>query len=96
MSTYDVGDQIKLTASFTNSSNVAADPTTVTVKTKSPAGTTTTYVYGTDNEVVKAGTGSYYILLTLSSAGMWYVRFAGTGAIVAAVEEAVGVRESAF
>lgn len=96
MTAYDVGDQVKLTATFTNASAVAADPTAVTVKTKTPAGVTTTYTYGVDNEVVKSATGIYYILLTLATAGLWYVRFAGTGAIVAAAETSIDVMESNF
>ncbi|KKL22915.1 hypothetical protein LCGC14_2430680, partial [marine sediment metagenome] len=45
---YDEGDLIRLSAAFTDLNDAAVDPTTVTVKHKTPDGTITTKVYLTD------------------------------------------------
>lgn len=44
---------------LTNSDGDAYDPTTVEIIVAQPDGTETTYVYDTDDEVVKNGTGDY-------------------------------------
>lgn len=85
---FDYGDQIKVSANtFKNASDVATDPTTVTFKYKKPDGTMTTLVYLTDAAVVRTGAGAYYVLLTLNMKGTWYVRWEGTGAVIAADED---------
>lgn len=76
---YDIGDPVVRTAAFTVG-GVATDPTTITAKTKDPAGTVTTYVYGVAPELTKVSVGNYK--LTLSSvtvAGQWSYQFVGTG-----------------
>ena len=46
--TYDVGDQVRVSAVFKNAAGTDTDPTAVTCKVKTPAGAITTYTYGTD------------------------------------------------
>lgn len=87
VNSYSVGDRARCSVQFTDMGGLAADPTTVVAKYKAPAGTVTTKTYGDDEEVVKAGTGFYYIDVDLSAAGEWYYRFNGTGAVVAAGEQ---------
>jgi len=94
MNTYDVGDRIRLTAAFT-SGGVAADPTTVTVRVKDPSGNTASYVYGTDLEVVKDGTGNYHMDVTIDEAGIWGFRWASTGVVVTAEEKSFRIRPQA-
>ena len=94
--TYDYGDQVRVTCTFTNLAGSAADPTGITFKWRTPAGTTSSYVYGTDAELVKSATGIYYVDLTLNVEGTWYYRFEGTGALVAADEGHLLVKDSAF
>lgn len=94
--TYDVGDEIRVTGTFTNSAGTATDPTAVLFKVKNPAGTITTYTYGTDAELVKSATGVYYVDLDLATSGTWYTRFYSTGTGQAAVESTINVRESEF
>jgi len=93
--TYDSGDQIRITATFTNSTSVTVDPTVITCKHKDPSGTMTTLVYGED-AIVRSTRGTYYTDVTLDEAGTWYVRWEGTGAAIAAAESYWVVRESEF
>jgi len=86
MSTYDVGDAVRITNTFTNLAGTATDPTTITVKVKTPANIETTYVYLTDAAVVRTSTGVYYIDVSLTEAGVWAYRFVGTGTVKAAKE----------
>ena len=96
MNTYDVGDQVKCSVAFTDANGNAADPTTVLFKYLVDHGSTTTLTYGEDDEVVNDATGSYYVLLTVNAEGTWTYRFEGTGAVVAAAEDAFNTRDSAF
>lgn len=87
---YDIGDTVRLTATFTNESAANADPTTVTVSIRAPDGTVTTPT------ATQSSTGVYYCDLAVTMAGVWRYRFAGTGALVAAGEGQLFVRESVF
>lgn len=93
---YDVGDKIRVTCTFAVS-GTNTDPTTVTLKTRSPSGTITTKTYAANpSEVVKSATGIFYYDLTFSSAGTWYVKFLGTGAVTAVEETSYIARASAI
>jgi hypothetical protein len=50
---YDIGDAVRCSATFKDSSNAAVNPTTVTFKYKDPSGNVATLVYGTDAALVK-------------------------------------------
>lgn len=76
-----INDQIRWTVTFAAEAGTATDPTTVTFKATNPAGTTTSYVYGTASEVTKTGTGVFKFLLTLATAGPWQFAAIGTGAV---------------
>lgn len=93
--TYDVGDKVRTQVSFTDD-GVVTDPSAITYKFKTPAGVTTTYVYGTDVQLVKLSTGIYYVDLTIALEGRYDWRFEGTGALVAAYEGSFWVRLSEF
>ena len=91
---YDIGDVVKLYTStpFTAAqNNQPFDPSVVNFKVKDPNGTTTTYVYGTNPEVVKAGTGDYYMYLRPTIAGTWNWRVEGFTSGLA-----MGAEESSF
>ena len=45
---YEIGDQPRITCTFTNLAGTVMDPTTVTCTVKTPSGTSTTYTYGVD------------------------------------------------
>ena len=88
---YTIGQQIRLVATFKNSAGTATDPTGVVLKYRDPvAGTITTKTYGTD-PISKSATGVYYFDLALSTAGEWWYRWEGSGAIIAADEERIMV-----
>lgn len=92
---YDVGDVVRCTGTFaTSGTNV--DPSTVKFKFKTPAGTITTYTYGTDAQLVKSATGIYYVDVPAASSGGWAYRFESTGAGKAAAEGRFEVSHSQF
>ena len=93
--TYDIGDRVRVSVTFTDDVAAPADPTTVTVKYKnSGTGTLTSKVYGVDAEVVKDDTGDYHIDIDVAAAGIWHYKFIGTGAVVAVEEGYFKVKES--
>jgi hypothetical protein len=84
---YYLGQEVKVRAQFTKD-GVATDPTAVTFQVKAPGGDTVEeYVYLTDVEVIKAGTGDYYLLFTPDDSGSWWYRAVGTGAVATAKEQ---------
>lgn len=95
MNFYDIGDAIRLSATFTVG-GVATDPTTLTLRIKAPGGTETTYTYGTDAALVKDSVGVYHLDYLPPVAGGYTYRWAGTGAAQAASETPFSVRLSAF
>lgn len=95
MNAYTLGSQVRLSATF-EVNGVATDPTTVTFKVRAPSGTVTTYVYGTDVQLVKSATGVYYVDYTTAAEGLHAWRMAGTGTAVGAEEQQFVVRDSRF
>lgn len=97
MNEYDVGDVVRLLVTFTNSvDDSAVDPATVTARVKSPVGVKTAYVYGTDVELVKVGTGNYRLDIEPAIQGVWRYRFEGTGTYKSAGEASFEIVESVF
>ena len=93
---YHVGDVRKLQATFRDSAGTLTDPTTVTFKVRAGDGSTTTYLYGTDAQLVKASTGVYYVLWTIASNRRHFYKFTGTGTVAAVEEGEFQPRPSAF
>lgn len=91
MATYDIGDQVRLTATLTDLDGTATDPTAVTLTVRKPDLTATDHTYAS-GALTKSGTGVYYRDVTLDQSGNWYYRFAGTGALVVAEEGEFYVR----
>lgn len=92
MNTYSLGDQVRTSVAFTQVSDSAAiDPDVVKMSFITPSGTVTTYVYGTDDEIVKSSTGNYYADISLTEKGTWYYRWFSTGTGQAATEERLEV-----
>jgi hypothetical protein len=81
MDTFDIGDLFPLIATFRDLNGVATDPATVTLSIRTPDGTKTDYVYGTDLEVIKDVTGVYYISYVAAQAGYHGWSAHGTGAV---------------
>jgi hypothetical protein len=96
---HDVGDLIRVFVQFRNLQGQKAAPTTVAAATKSPSGVTTEVVpvqdTSDDPETGSPYVGRYYFDLQPtegSDDAPWWVRFEGTGAVVAAEEQDVWVR----
>lgn len=72
------GRVVRVTGTVVNENGTPVNPTTMTFKVKNPAGTTTTYVYGTDSQVVRPSTGSFYVDVTASTEGRYQYRWEST------------------
>jgi hypothetical protein len=89
MSEINPGDVVTVSTSpgFKNAAGVLADPTTVTLKWRVFSDDDlTTWVYGTDSQVVKDSTGLYHADIPVTKAGRHYFRWEGDGTVTAAEE----------
>ena len=92
--TYDIGDLIRLSGLFTIS-QVPTDPSSITLLIIRPSRATGTYTYA-GGDVKRAGTGSYYMDVSLDEEGRWDYRFAGTGTVQSAGDNKFLVRRTEF
>lgn len=93
---YDIGDIVEYTATFTTLDGDPIDPDVVVFSLKVPAGTVTSYTFGSDADVVQASAGVYVLTSPeLAASGVHWCRVDGTGPYAAA-ERPVGVRSSRF
>ena len=95
-STYDVGDTVRITGTWTNAAGTAIDPENVYCKFKSPRKATTKYTYDEDAALVKSATGVYYADIDVDIEGRWFYRFYSTGEGRAAGESYFEVGKSEF
>jgi hypothetical protein len=79
MNTYQVGDNPRCTFVLRDAAGELADPTALRTWFISPAGTQTTYVYGTDSQLVRESQGIYYMHVSLTAPGRWYYGVFSTG-----------------
>lgn len=93
MNTYDIGDLVRIQSTFKNVDGTVVDPTTITFKLKTPDGTVTTYVYGSNAEVVKEGTGIYHVDWSCTQAGQHIYLYVGTGTVQTAEDATFMVHE---
>ena len=93
---YDTGDLVRVSLAFEDTAGDPADPTTVRGRYRDPSGAVTTYVFGTDAELVKDATGAYHFDVSPAASGEWRYRGEGTGAVQAAAEGRFLVRTTAF
>ena len=91
MTNYQIGDKVRLTATFTDLDNVATNPTAVILRLRSPDGTDTTPT------PTNTGAGVYIYDLDLNQSGVWRYRWEGTGTVQAASpDESIKVKSSIF
>lgn len=93
---YDVGDVLRVHASYQSIDEVPFDPSVVKFSFRDPDGNVTTYTYSTDTQLVRTGTGEYYCDVDFSASGAWRVRHYSTGIGKASGEKTYFVRQSAF
>lgn len=78
-SVYDIGNLVHVGATFRDANGQRADPNVVKLSVRTPGGTTTTYIYGTDDEVVRVSLGRFSSDIDADAAGTWYYRWWSTG-----------------
>lgn len=86
MNVFDIGDQVRLGATFTNLAGTLLNPTTVACVARKPDGSTTTLT------AVNESTGVYHADVLVDQSGTWNARWAGTGTLVVAEETSFEVR----
>lgn len=91
MTSYDIGDVVRLSATFADMDGVATDPDTVTIQYRIYGQASTSLVYGTDAEVIKDGVGMYHTDVVLTSRGSYWYRWESTGAAQAAEQSSFSV-----
>ena len=87
---YDIGDQVRLSALFTNAAGVGTNPTKTLLLVRAPDSDET------EPTIVSDGNGAYHYDLSLDEAGKWHWRWVGTGTVETASEGELVVRRSAF
>ena len=79
---FAVGQRVRVSVLFENSSSVATDPTAIVLKYMNPRGDVTTKTYAL-GEVTKDSTGNYSYVFTPAIHGTWTYKWQGTGDVVA-------------
>lgn len=91
-----IGTTTRIAVNFQDDDGTDVDPSTVTFKAYAPDGETTTYVYATDAELIRADTGDYYVDFEPDQSGRWHYRWTSTGSGTAiALEGHFVVQQSA-
>jgi predicted Zn-dependent protease len=90
---YDIGDQVRLSAQFTDGEGFPADPTSVLLTIRDGNGAATVYTYGVD-AIARESVGAYHFDLTLINAGSWVYRWEGTANPQTAQEGVLQVQAS--
>lgn len=88
-STYDIGDVVRLSAGFVQTT--AIDPGTVALTVQAPDATSTTYTFALST-VTKDSTGNYHVDITPTQTGTYRYRWVSTGNGAAAEEKWFQVR----
>lgn len=81
-----VGSTVRLEINFSTEDGTDVDPTTITFEMLSPSGEETSYVYGTDSELVRVNAGDYYVDFTVDESGRWHFRWTTTGSSMALLQ----------
>ena len=82
---YELGDPVESTVTFATNSE-PADPSDVSLITRAPDGTLTTYIYGVDGEVDRINEGIYRGTINPNISGRWRIRWEGTSPAIGVVE----------
>lgn len=93
---YYLGAEVCCQGTFTDENGTAQDPAAVFVQIQDPSGTTDSYEYTVDAEVIRSATGVYYVNVDCDEVGYWWYRVYATGSGQAAGEEQFLIKESKF
>ena len=96
-STFDQGDLVRVTNTFTDTGGTPADPTTVYFHYENPSLVTSTFTrtstaLGVVGGIRKMSVGVYVYDIPATGRGLYETRFFSTGAITAASESWFSVR----
>jgi hypothetical protein len=96
MESYPLGSLVRFSETFTNTiTGALADPTTVVIKFRDPAGVETSYSLA-GGQVVRDSIGAFHFDLQLNTTGTWLRRWVGGGAVIAPDERPFAVEKSGF
>ena len=91
--TYDIGDVVRITGTFTSTAGTAQDPSSVYMHYDTPTSTAaTTLTYGVSTALKKQATGIYYYDMLCTGVGAYEGRFTSTGTGAASEETFFYVR----
>lgn len=91
-----VGETCRFSVAIVDAAAVAADPDTLRLRLRDPAGALTTYLYGAAVEIVRSATGAFHADITLAAAGTWVYRWEADTPNPGAAEGSVTVTRSAI
>lgn len=92
MNEYDINDTVTVRAAFTVS-DVATDPTTISLAVTDPSGNVGNYTYA-GGTVTKDSTGNYSKGIVTDEAGEWIYTWTGTGTVAASGSQRFAVRRA--
>ena len=84
---YDQGDLVRVSSTFTDENGSPADPAAVFCEVRDPSENVSTYEYGQDAALVRDDTGDYHLDIDADEAGWWHYRWYSTGNGQAAEED---------
>ena len=96
--TYDIGDVVRVTGTFTDTGSALGDPTTVNFLVDTPTSTAPTTATRTSTSTGDVGgiyrysTGVYYYDVTTTGRGLYETRFTSTGTLAASGESWFSIR----
>ena len=90
-STYDVGDIVRLSATYTDTGGTPANPTTVFFVYERPSGSFSTET-STGVNVANPTVGSFHLDIDIDEPGLWEYRVTSAGSIQASTEDYFVVR----
>ena len=88
---YEPGTKVRLSVVF-SSAGAETDPTTVTLKVRTPAGVVTSYTWA-GAQVTKDAVGRFHMDLSVTASGRYYYRWIGTGTVETSVEASFRVKD---
>ncbi len=91
---YDKGDKVRITGTFTNASGTYIDPSNVYAQTITPAGVHTDYTYPTT--ISRSSSGIYCLDVSIDQIGQWYYRVHASGVGQSAAEGSFTVKRGRF
>lgn len=90
---FDRGDGIRISVTFRDIADAVADPSTVTIRIKTPDATVEIHTLAS-GDVEKDSQGVYHYDYTITQEGEHYVRWEGTDTVIAVAETSFRARKS--